>query len=488
MNFEIAILKNLTASGEYFNKVFSTLEPGFFQSFETKKIFNLIKLYYTKYQTIPKITDVALMVKDVSDSEIRKNLALKLKEVQAVEPTTNLEFLLDETLSFIKDSLYVEALSIGAEGLQKKSDTLKQKAQAILDKRAKITFDDSIGLDFDSVDDMIEFFSKRNVGILSPHKELNKRLGPGFLPGTLSVILAAQSVGKSLMMCDLISGMLQQGKNILFVSLEMQEHEMMRRIYANVLDLDVNEFMDLSKTVGEKAMLGRPALTKDIIIKKYQDLQLSGQLGKLFVKDYPACSFGALQLESLVRKFQTEKNIKFDIIFIDYLGIMKSDLISQNAGLYSYLKSIGEEVRAAAARLGVAIVSASQLNRSAVNKTDDVDNSAISDSLGTAMTADFMLFLLQSEDMKTRSEIVCKVTKNRFNGRTDTWLMGVDYPKMRFFDLESTNGQSFKTPEDKTKADQYAKTEIKNIAMSDSKLVHTEKIDSIDDFLAEINV
>ena len=236
MNFEIAILKNLTASGEYFNKVFSTLEPGFFQSFETKKIFNLIKLYYTKYQTIPKITDVALMVKDVSDSEIRKNLALKLKEVQAVEPTTNLEFLLDETLSFIKDSLYVEALSIGAEGLQKKSDTLKQKAQAILDKRAKITFDDSIGLDFDSVDDMIEFFSKRNVGILSPHKELNKRLGPGFLPGTLSVILAAQSVGKSLMMCDLISGMLQQGKNILFVSLEMQEHEMMRRIYANVLD------------------------------------------------------------------------------------------------------------------------------------------------------------------------------------------------------------------------------------------------------------
>lgn len=488
MSFDVTILKNLTVSGEYFNKVFGTLESGFFQSFETKKIFGLIKDYYTKYQTVPTLADLAVMVKDVSDSEVRKNLALKLKEVNAAEINSNLDFLLDETLSYIKDSLYVEALSIGAEGLQKKSDTLKQKAQAILDKRAKVTFDDNIGLDFDSVEDMIAFFSKRNVGIMSSHKELNKRLGPGFLPGTLSVILAAQSVGKSLMMCDLISGMLKQGKNILFVSLEMQEHEMMRRIYANVLDLDVNEFTDLSKTAGEKAMLQRPALTKEMILKKYQDLQLTGQLGKLFVKDYPACSFGALQLEALVRKFQTEKNIKFDIIFVDYLGIMKSDLISPNAGLYSYLKSIGEEVRAVASRLGLAIVSASQLNRSAVNKTDDVDNSAISDSLGTAMTADFMLFLLQSEEMKARSEIVCKVTKNRFNGRTDTWLMGVDYPKMRFFDLEETNGQSFKTPEDKSKAEQYAKSEVKNITSEDSKLVHTEKIDSIDDFLTEINV
>jgi hypothetical protein len=115
---------------------------------------------------------------------------------------------------------------------------------------------------------------------------------------------------------------------------------------------------------------------------------------------------------------------------------MKSDLISPSAGLYSYLKSIGEEVRASATRLKLPIVSASQLNRGVFGKeAADVDNSSISDSMGTAMTADFMLFLLQNEEMKLNKQMVLKCTKNRYTGRTDTWMMGVDYSHMRFNDV-----------------------------------------------------
>lgn len=78
-------------------------------------------------------------------------------------------------------------------------------------------------------------------------------------------------------------------------------------------------------------------------------------------------------------------------------------------------------------------------HNSAVNKVDDVDNAAISDSLGTSMTADFMLFLLQDEEMKAKCEMVCKCTKNRFTGRTDTWMMNVDYEHMRFHDMKVQN-------------------------------------------------
>ena len=486
--FEYILLKNLLSNGVFFNKTFSFLQSKFFQSEGPRKIFNLIKDYYKEYNSVPTCIELVSKIKDTSNAELRKELALGLKQVNDTEIINNTEFLCDETLKFAKDALYLEALTIGAEGLQNKSDDLKLKAQRILDERAQLNIDDKIGIEFSDSEEMIKYFSERNLGILTQHKELNKRLGTGFLPGTLSVILAGQSVGKSLMMCDIISGMLMQGKNILMVSLEMSQNEMMKRIYANCLDIDVNHFSDLSKTQIELEELKKlgPIVTKETIQNKITELQLTGKLGRFFVKDYPTGSFSALQLEALVQKFQIEKNIKFDCIFIDYLGIMKSDLVSPNAGLYSYLKSIGEEVRASAKKLNVAIISANQLNRGATNKVDDVDNSAISDSLGTAMTADFLLFLLQNEEMKAKSEIVCKITKNRFNGKTDIWVMGIDYPKMRFFDIEKTNGQTFTSTEQKENYSTYANNEIKEQSKQDMK--NLKKQDEIDSFLNDLGI
>jgi replicative DNA helicase len=167
---------------------------------------------------------------------------------------------------------------------------------------------------------------------------------------------------------------------------------------------------------------------------------MSGTLGKLFIKEYAPGTFSSVQLESLIKDFELQKDIKFDIVFVDYLGIMKSDRLSPSAGLYSYIKSIAEELRAVAIKTKLPIISAQQLNRSAVNNKE-ADNSSISDSLGSVMTADFIMFLLQNEEMKQNSEICMKVTKNRFNGRTDTWIMGVDYEKMRFIDLENDFGE-----------------------------------------------
>ena len=160
-----------------------------------------------------------------------------------------------------------------------------------------------------------------------------------------------------------MSGMLQHGKNCLFVSLEMSDYEVIKRIQANIFDIDVNSFRDLSKTQGELDKLERNPTTKDDIINAYNKYKMSGNCGKLFVKEYPAGSFSALMLADLVEKFNVEKNIKFDIVFIDYLGIAKSDILSPNVGLYSYIKSIGEEFRAQAVKLEIPIVSASQLNR-----------------------------------------------------------------------------------------------------------------------------
>ena len=282
-------------------------------------------------------------------------------------------------------------------------------------------------------------------------------------------------------MCDFISGMLLKNKNILMVSLEMSENEMLKRIHANVFNIDVNSFRDLSKTQGELDTLERMPTSKEKILEAYNNIKIQGSCGKLFIKEYPAGSFSALMLSDLVEKFKTEKDIDFDIIFIDYLGIMKSDLVSPAAGLYSYIKSIGEEVRAQAVKLHLPIVSCSQLNRQAINKVDGIDNSAVSDSYGTNATADFMIFLLQTEDMKQKSEMLCKVTKNRYTGITDSFIMNIDYPKMRFSDIEENKNLpensliDFKSIDQKEKSESYAKTEIAQINKSSYEAI--KKID-----------
>ena len=447
-DFELSVIKNLVSTPEYFTKVFSLLEPKYFDDPGTRGLLKLIKTYYSEYKEQPGILELATKIKDTSNAEVRKELATAIKEVNAHQAEfKDLNFLLDETVTFIKDALYLEALTIGAEGLEKKSDDLKQKAQSILDKRAQVHIDDNISLDFDDIDDIIKHFSSKDIGLLTGHKELDERLGNGLLPGTLNLVMAAQGVGKSLMMCDIATSLLKQGKNVLIVSLEMSDYEMVKRIYANCLDVDVSTFLEMPDS--EEA--------REKVRDAYNKKRLDGTLGKLFIKDYPAGSFSALMLEGLVERFRQEKGIKFDCIVVDYLGIMKSDLVSPAAGLYSHIKSIGEELRATAKKLGVAVLSASQLGRSAINKTDGVDNSAIADSIGSAATADFILMILSNEEMKEKCEAAIKITKNRYTGRTDTFMMGVDYDHMRFTELV----QPFKTGSDYDKVDRFAKSAVK---------------------------
>lgn len=495
IEFEFIILKKLTHNSEYFGKIIPILQKKFFQNIGNQELFKLIKEYYTEYNSIPALTELVAKVKNVSNSEIRNEIKESLKIISNTEEISNIQFLIDETVSWVKDSLYLEALQVGSDGLMKKDDSLKLKAQQILDERSKISVDSDLGLDFDDIETMIQYYSERNVGILSQHKSLNKRLGCGFLPGTLSVILASQGVGKSLLMTDIISGIIKNSKNILLISLEMSDKELMKRVHANAMDLPINSLIDLSKTEGElneKIQNGEKVLLSEEIISAYNRLKLSGNCGKLFIKDYPAGEFSALMLEQLIESYKLEKNIEFDIVFIDYLGIMKSDRVSPSVGLYSYIKSIGEEVRALAKKKTIPIISASQLNRGAIN-TDYADNSAVSDSIGTVMTADFMLFLLQTEEMKEKCEIVCKITKNRFTGITDTWMMSIDYTRMRFNDMiiqnpvdllnqkleidESTgeikNTESINsdfgiiTAKKQEQAEKFAKQEIKDIFIED---------------------
>lgn len=419
--FEPILLKNLLKNSEFFSKSMGIIEHNYFKSIGNSEFFKLIKKHYSEYKTIPNNTEIIASVKNVQNSEIRNAIIESSKSMQPVEEIANTKFLLDETVKWVKDALYLEALQIGSDGLMKKDDGMKLKAQGILDKMSKISIDSDLGLSFDDIDAMIKYYQERNIGIKTRHKELNKRLGSGFLPGTLNVIMAPGGGGKSVLMTDMISDMIKDNKNILLVSLEMADKEIMKRVHANAMNLPINSLIHLSKTPGEIELLKRedPSLSiidKDAVLAAYNSIKASGKCGHFFVKDYPAGSFTALQLEALVESYKIEQGITFDIVFVDYLGIMKSDLISPSAGLYSYLKSIGEEVRATAKKINAPIVSASQLNR----------------CLSPDTTVETLEGIKKIKDLKFGEKIKCETGYNEVIGKTN-----ITFQKMYKIKLKS---------------------------------------------------
>ena len=216
--FEYILLKSIIEKSEYFSRCYHLLKEKYFTISGNKEIFKMISEYYSEYRKVPSLVEIVTKAKDVPNSEIRKEIAESLKKVNEAKVIENSEFFNTEVVKFVKYAIFLEGTLLGAEGVQKKSEDLMLKAMAVLEEREHVVIDESLGLDFDDVNSMIEYFTERNIGVLTNHKELNKRLGTGFLPGTLSVICAAQGVGKSLLMCDLISGFIQNNKNVLLVS------------------------------------------------------------------------------------------------------------------------------------------------------------------------------------------------------------------------------------------------------------------------------
>ena len=415
--FEDVLIKNMLSNKRFLGISCGFVRDEFFGNIANKELFKIIKNYYSEYSALPNLAEIVTDIKNIANSELKSLIAKQLKIVNDQEVISNEDFLIKQTVSFAKNSQITAALMIGAEGISKNSEELKMKAYSMMEDAQKIKADTDLGLSFDDIDERIEYYKQSLIGILSGHKDLDKRLGAGFLQKTLSILAAPPGIGKSLLLCDLASSFIKQKKNVLFVTLEMSDFETIKRIDANILDLPINEFRSLDSSSIKEA---------------YNNVKDS--IGKLYTKEYAPGHFSPLMLKSLLDSYRIELGIEFEAVLIDYIGLMKSDRLSPSVGSYAYLKSITEEVRAIAVERSIVIISPAQLNRAAIGNSE-AGNESMAESAGILQTADFILLLLQYEKMKEEKRFTFKVTKNRFTGITDSWDCGIDYEKMRFEDL-----------------------------------------------------
>jgi archaellum biogenesis ATPase FlaH len=297
---------------------------------------------------------------------------------------------------------------------------------SILSDALAVSFDNHVGHDYlQDYEERYESYHRKEEKIEFDLEYFNKITKGGLPNKTLNIALAGTGVGKSLFMCHVASSVLLQGKNVLYITLEMAEERIAERIDANLLNVPIQDIIELPKNIFETKV--------NNIAKKTQ--------GTLIIKEYPTASAHAGHFKGLITELALKKSFRPDIIFIDYLNICASSRFKGGSNINSYtlVKSIAEELRGLAVEFNVPIMSATQTTRSGFGSSD-VSLTDTSESFGLPATADLMFALISTEDLEGLGQILVKQLKNRYNDPTihKRFVVGIDRAKMRLYDVEQS--------------------------------------------------
>tara|TARA_B110000858_G_scaffold101369_1_gene116486 strand:- start:2110 stop:3480 length:1371 start_codon:yes stop_codon:yes gene_type:complete len=419
---ENKIITGLITDEAYTRQVLPFVKEEFFSTPQHKLLYKLSMKYFEKYNNVPQPQVVAIELNEVSNVDASTiESALQLLNVE-VEPV-NEQWLLDETEKFCQDKAIYNAIMNGINILENKPDE-KGSLPSMLQEALQVSFDNSVGHDFiDDAEERYDFYHQKETRVPFDLELMNKITKGGIPNKTLNIIMAGTGVGKSLFMCHCAAANMVAGKNVLYVTMEMAEERIAERIDANLLDVTMEDLAILPKEAYNKKM----------------DRIKSKTVGKLIIKEYPTATANANHIRHLVQELITKKNFKPDVVYIDYLNICASSRLKggMNAGSYTIVKSIAEELRGLAVELNVPIISATQTNRSGYSSSD-IGLEDTSESFGLPATADFMLALQQTEELEALDQFMVKQLKNRYADPAfhRRFVIGVDKSKMRLYDVE----------------------------------------------------
>jgi replicative DNA helicase len=424
---ETTILRNLVFNEDYSRKVIPFIQPDYFEKKTEKVIFEEVVQFIVKYGSA--ITIEALSIEIENRTDLTED---QIKEVREINKSLNdapveKQWLLDTTEKWCRDrAIYLalmESIHIADGNNEKKN---RDAIPSILSDALAVSFDNNIGHDYlQNYEERYEFYHRKEDRIEFDLEYFNKITKGGIPNKTLNIALAGTGVGKSLFMCHVASSVLLQGRNVLYITMEMAEERIAERIDANLLNVPIQQLVDLPRQMFENKVTS--------LSKKTQ--------GTLIIKEYPTASAHSGHFKALLNELALKKSFRPDIIFIDYLNICASSRHKANSSInsYSYIKSIAEELRGLAVEFNVPIVSATQTTRSGFGSSD-VELTDTSESFGLPATADLMFALISTEELEGLGQIMVKQLKNRYNDPTvyKRFIVGIDRAKMRLYDCEQT--------------------------------------------------
>ena len=424
INIEQTILRSILTDDRYMRKVLPFVKPDYFEGVY-RQLYKEIGKFVAKYNKLPTLEafKIELDQSGMTDEHYRHAVEIipNIFNKEAVDD----QWLLDTTEKWCQDKAVYNAIMESIQIIDGKHQTLTKNALPdILQKALAVSFDTNIGHDYvENVEQRYDFYHEQEERIPFDLEYFNKITKGGLPNKTLNIALAGTGVGKSLFMCHMSASALSQGRNVLYVTMEMSEERIAERIDANLLNVPIDQLANLSKSM---------------LTTKVQDIA-SKTHGKLIIKEYPTGSANSAHFRALLNELKLKKNFVPEIIFIDYLNICSSSRMKAMGGSinsYTYIKAIAEELRGLAVEFNVPIVSATQTTRSGFGNSDPGLEDT-SESFGLPATADLMFALVSNEELESQGQIMVKQLKNRYNdpGMHKRFVIGVDRSRMRLKDV-----------------------------------------------------
>ena len=421
------ILSHLLNNEEYCRRVIPYIKNEYFEG-SHKTVFDLIVSFVSKHNKLPTGKVLELELRKINAHEDVLNQASVLITEITNKSDVDTDYLIQESEKWCKERAVYNAIMESIQIIDGKDTKRSEGAiPEILSDALGTSFDQEIGHDYiDNSEQRFDFYNTKEDRIPFDLDYFNKITKGGLPNKTLNIALAGTGVGKSLFMCHCAASVLEQGKNVLYITLEMAEERIAERIDANLMNLPIERLSSLPQNVFNE---------------KIQKIA-KASIGKLIVKEYPTGAAHTGHFRALLNELKLKKNFKPDIIYVDYLNICSSSRMRGLGGSinsYSYIKAIAEELRGLAVEFNVPIVSATQTTRSGYSNTD-VGLEDTSESFGLPATADLMFAIISTEELEELGQLLVKQLKNRYNDPTKyrRFVVGVDRSRMKLYDVEES--------------------------------------------------
>lgn len=424
INLEQTILRNILTNEQYMRKVLPFVKPDYFEGVY-RILYKEIGKFVGKYNKLPTLEAFKIEL-DKTDKINDEQYAHAMEIIPNIFHTekVNDQWLLDTTEKWCQDKAVYNAIMESIQIIDGKHQELSKNALPdILQKALAVSFDTNIGHDYiENVEQRYDFYHEQESRIPFDLDYFNKITKGGLPNKTLNIVLAGTGVGKSLFMCHVAANALIQGRNVLYITMEMAEERIAERIDANLLNIPIDQL---------------EYLPKPIMTTKVNEIA-NKTSGKLIIKEYPTGQANTSHFRALLNELKLKKDFKPEIIFIDYLNICASARMKGMGGSinsYSYIKAIAEEIRGLAVEFNVPIMSATQTTRTGYTSSDPGLEDT-SESFGLPATADLMFALVSNDELAAQNQILVKQLKNRYNDPNmhKRFVIAVDRSKMKLSD------------------------------------------------------
>lgn len=419
---EDTILLHLLDNQTFLQQVGCYIQPTYFTIKENKIIFETLTDYYREKNYKPEIPIILIEISEKVNDKIYENIKNKIE--QSFVRIQDLNWLIKKTETWCRDRALYLSITKAIDIYSGNDETLtRQSIPDLITQSLAINFNTTIGFDwYLDANDRFDRYKNEENKLTFKLPILNAITNGGISRKTLNLIYGGIHVGKTMTLVHLACDYARHGYNVLYITMEMSEDEILLRMDANLLNIPTLKIQEMQK---------------NDYLSRINNLKTN--YGDIKVIQYATSAAHSGHFKTAINELKLKKRWIPDIVIVDYIGIVASaKLKAGTTNSHFYLKSVAEELRALAIEYNVAVWSAMQLTRTGMQDSD-VEITDIAESIGIPGVCDLIIALTRNDILDASKHVAIKQLKNRYRnlGFKQRFEIGVDMETQSLFDISN---------------------------------------------------